>query len=162
MKKILIGSADISRYSPGSVINLAETKFLGENLDYQYSTKIAGARSLNVNNAITIAKNMKEFPVIVRLHNADDSVEATINGDWTQKIDSSYGRDKIVGYKNTTAGSVLNFRTYNGGGGYSFGYTLFKNNTLWWQNLAGVSGVSGAEGTNSKPVGYYGTYGMTL
>lgn len=164
VKAILLGTADMSRYSPGNITNLPENKFLGENMDspYQYGTPIVGARSLNVNNAIVVAKNMKNYPIIVRLHNVDDSLEATINNDWTQKIDSTYGRDKIVGYKNVTAGSTLNFRTYNASGGYSYGYSLFKNNTFWWQNFAGVSGVSGAEGVSSKPAGYYGGYSLTL
>ena len=162
IRNLLVGAADVSRYT-GGYTSADETRFLGENLDYQMG-RMVGVRSLNVHNSLLLARYTKMYPIVVRLHNADDVVQFTHNYDWTTPAQNnlSYGYDAFWGVSGINPGDTLNFRVYNAFvGGYAYGYSIFQYNNFWAQSFAGVSGIAGAELNASKPVGYYGGFNFT-
>lgn len=159
VKGMLVGSGNMSRYT-GGYTSANETKFLGENMDYQ-SGGMIGVRSLNMHDALVLARYTKQYPVTIRLHNIDDVAEVTINNNWATKSTETYGYDKILGLSGIVAGEQVNFRTYNSGGGYAYGYSVYRGKQFFSQGIAGVSGVAGAELNANKPVGYYGVLNYT-
>ena len=78
------------------------------------------------------------------------------NGVYNQYASTGYGFNQFWGVNGISTGDVLSFNTYNTGGGYAYGYQVYKNSLLNGERYEGVVGISGAEGNASKPVGYYG------
>lgn len=157
IKSLLVGTADVSRYTVGTTNNTAETSYLGYLLPYLSTPRMIGAYSLNALNAILVAKNLTSYQVIVRMHNIDDSSRATVNSNWASDFGEAYGRDVLWGLNGLASGNKVNFRLYNSSGATTHGYTVFRSNQTSMMDSVGVSGVAGQDYNAVKPVGY-GSY----
>lgn len=124
-------------------------------MDYQTGSK-AGVRSLNVYNALLLARFTKLHPVIVRLHNVQGTSQFTHNNDWSASSLKQLGTgyDAFWAVSGLTTGNTLNFRTSNTAGTYTTGYNVFRYNNFWGQSFTGVSGIAGT----SAGSGYFGTF----
>lgn len=89
-------STDLTRYTPDYTTN-GEGRRLGKDLENQSGANMAGVRSLNVNNALVIAKNIANFNALVRVYNVNDVTWASVNNDWTDgiRINEDLGYDSI-------------------------------------------------------------------
>jgi hypothetical protein len=160
IKSILIGTADISRYSIATTNSSAETRFLGPTPGNNSPTML-GALSLNALNAIVVAKKLSSYQAIVRIHNIDDSLRATVNNDWNFYMYDGFGQDALWGLGGLSSGNKINFRLYNTGGGISYGYTVFRSSQLSDFTASGVSGISGADYNATKGLGWWAYYDYT-
>lgn len=166
-RSMLINSADLVRYT-GGYTSTAESQFLGDNLHNQYDStyKPVGVRSLNLFNALTLAKYSHQYQTVARMTNTDDDVYATINWDWPthQYAVENFGDNAFWGINGLTSGDKLAFYTYNSSyGGYAYGYQVYRNSVLATngEQFRGVSGVTGAENNAAKAVGWYGPWDYT-
>jgi hypothetical protein len=117
-------------------------------------TKMIGAYSLNALDAIMVAKRLSSYQAVVRIHNIDDSLRATVNNDWNFYMYDGFGQDALWGLNGLSSGNTINFRLYNTGGGIAHGYTVFRSKQTSFINAAGVSGVAGEDLGATKPVGW--------
>lgn len=161
IKSVLLASADMGRYTAGYTTK-KEEKFLGENLFRTTSPfpaiPMIGVKSLNVNNAITIARNLGRYNMIARLHNSDDKAWLTVNNDWSSgtHIVDDMGKDTIWGINGLVPGDFLTFFNQNTTvGGVAWGLQVIKNKERVFSTMNGVSGITGIEENAPKPIDFY-------
>lgn len=170
LKQLVLRSATLSRYStkspPGGIYS-AETQFLGMGLEPGTDiitdnwTTMVGIRELNLYNALVLSKNSNQYPAMVRVHNVDDFVWMAFNWNWGAYYQSQFGDDKIYGITGINSGDILSFSTYNSSGSYAYGYQVYKGAQPVFDNMGGVAYVTGVQGNNSFPAGWYQTQGYT-
>ncbi len=141
-------------------------RYLGIDLEDTKRTpnRIPNIRNLDLFNALTIAKNLSKYSVILRQHNVDDLVISTENGAWGNSFDfRGYKSDEIIGINNPNAYNLsIDFKTLNDSGGYTYGYQLYygkKYDNLnqdfyagynFFDLFDGATGIYGAENNSSK------------
>ena len=161
IKDILIATTDLTRSTPGDTSN-GEGRTLGANLVFQSGAKMVGARTLNLNNALTVAKNLSQYDAIVRTYNVDDVTWASVNEDWTTgvRVNEDLGYDSIWGYNGLNSGDSLDFWTYlfGGPGSYAYGYHVFRNDEEVATDFGGVSNIAGVNNNVTPPTGWYAVF----
>lgn len=157
-KNLLLLSSTFGRYSKNypTSANYVETKFLGKMLNSSSNeNKEVGLRSLNMNDALVMAANFNTYNALMRFSNIDDSVWASINSNWGNRLNDTsdtYGNDSIWGVNGLSYGNSLNYTTYNAAtSGYSWGYSVaYKNSNNGISGCESISGLSGVVGANNN------------
>ncbi len=83
-------------------------------------------------------------PYFVHLYNIDDSVTCWINGEIIAT--ANYGDTKKIDITSRLheGDNNVRFKLVNIGGGYTWGFRIYKGQTVIWQDEAGTVGIKGA------------------
>lgn len=164
LRHLIIHSASSRRFTDSSSPTTTEFSFLGKGLkassDWitQNPSAMVGMRELNLLNALTIAKYSNPtngYDAIARVHNIDDFIWLAFNGNWGTYFQQGFGDDAIYGLDNLTSGDTISFATYNAGGGYAYGYQVYKNAEPMFDEMGGVAYVTGINSNTTYPTGWY-------
>jgi hypothetical protein len=160
LQGIIVHSSNLYKYSDG--YGGSSNKFLGRNLNSSIRNEglVAGIRDLNTYNALVIAKNFYDYDVITRSHNIDDYIASNNSSSssifpYPGGTIDSYGSDVIYGFDLVNNYSYFNFSQYNGSGGCTYGYQVYRNTPTFiegvsFDSLGGVSGVASAPNCNTN------------
>lgn len=99
----------------------------------------------------------------LRVFNADDRGTAVINNKYSLNttFDQDTGFVDITNYMLASGNNTIDLRSYNEGGAYAWGFQLKKDSTMIFDDVAGDSGIYGANG-NEYTRQYQYAYNKTL
>ncbi|MDP2656655.1 MAG: hypothetical protein Q8P11_03785 [bacterium] len=86
----------------------------------------------------------------VRLFNVDNVAYAIINGNKTYT--ASYGADNLIDVTDYihSGNNTIQFKLYNDTAGYTWGFQIKRNDQVLFSEIAGLVGVTGANGNDAK------------